>query len=493
MAKQTFKILFVASEVTPYAKTGGLADVASALPSALKALGHDVRVVMPYYRMAKETGKPVRTILDSLEVPIADRRETARLLEGELPNGTPIYFLQKDSYYDREFLYGTPQGDYPDNAERFMYFSRAIPELLRALSFRPDVIHCNDWQTGLVPVYLKTLYQDDPLLKEVASLYTIHNLAFQGLFWHLDMPLTGLPPQLFSPEGIEFYGKINLTKAGIVFADIITTVSKKYSQEIQTPEYGCGLEGVLRARSAALYGILNGADYGEWNPASDDLIAAKYDLEHLEGKKLCKKDLLTEYDLSHREHTPVLGMISRLNEQKGCDILLDVLGRIVDLDVTFVLLGTGDEKYQYRFQALQRQYPDRIGVKFEFNNRLAHKIEAGADMFLMPSRFEPCGLSQIYSLKYGTIPIVRATGGLDDTIQNYRVKTGRGNGFKFQAYLPEALFQKTMEAVTLYRQNPKAWHKLMQNAMKADFSWQKSTRQYLEVYRIAKERKTERL
>jgi starch synthase len=303
------------------------------------------------------------------------------------------------------------------------------------------------------------------------------------------MPMTGLPNTLFSPEGIEFYGKINLMKAGIVFADATSTVSKKYSQEIQTPEFGCGLDGVLRTRRDVLYGITNGVDYTEWNPAVDSYIVRQYNQEHLEGKKACKRDLLAEYGLPQRENTSVLGMISRLIEQKGCAILAEALERIIALDVAFVLLGTGEEQYRQRFHTLSHQYPDQIGVKFEFNNRLAHKIEAGADMFLMPSRFEPCGLNQIYSLKYGTIPIVRATGGLDDTIQPYKVKTGRGNGFKFQEYSATALFQTVAEAVTLYRQNPKAWHKLLTNAMQADFSWQKVARYYLELYRIAKAQK----
>ncbi|RMF88822.1 MAG: glycogen synthase GlgA, partial [Nitrospinota bacterium] len=451
MARRTArarKILYVTPEVAPLATTGGLGDVAGALPPTLRALGHDVRVVMPYYRAVKEKGIAVQPVGSVFPVPLGERNESCQILQAEMQGGVPLYLVQKDKYYDREFLYGPPQGDYPDNAERFIFFCRAIPEMVRREVFHPEVIHANDWQTGLIPVYLKTLYREDPRLQGIKTVFTIHNLAYQGLFWYFDLPLTGLPPSLFSPEGIEFYGKISLMKAGIVFADVINTVSKKYREEIQTEAFGCGLDGVLRARRHVLYGILNGVDYQEWNPATDRYIVAHYDPEHLEGKRLCKQDLLSWYGLPQDEEKPVIGMVTRLVEQKGCDLVAEAMDRLLALGVSFVLLATGEERYQQLFQTLRQRYPAQVGVRIEFNHALAHKVVAGADMLLMPSRFEPCGLTQIYALKYGTIPVVHATGGLDDTIQNYKVKTGRGNGFKFQEYSATALLQKVEEALT---------------------------------------------
>jgi len=420
------KILIASPEIVPFAKTGGLADVSGALPKALEKLGEDVTAIMPKYRAVDDKKFGLEYTGINIQVPISNRIEEAKIYKGYINSHQPvankeipIYFIDKKEYYDRPYLYGTPAGDYPDNAERFIYFDRAILETCKTIGLKPDVIHCHDWQTGMVPVYLKTLYKDDPFFKETSTLFTVHNLGYQGLFWHLDMHLTNLGWDIFSPDGIEFYGKINILKGGLVYSDAITTVSKTYSQEIQTKEYGCGLDGVLRKRKDDLYGVENGIDYEEWNPATDKYLSAKYLKENLSGKWDCKKDLLNIYGLKASKEVPVLSVISRLADQKGFDLIAEIMDDLMKLDVQFVLLGTGEDKYHKLFEDIGKKYPSKAGIKIGFDNALAHKIEAGADMFLMPSRYEPCGLNQLYSLKYGTIPIVRATGGLNDTIENY--------------------------------------------------------------------------
>jgi starch synthase len=482
--EQKLKILIASPEVAPFAKTGGLADVAGALPKALERLGHEVRVILPKHAMVDRGDFPQTRALDRLSLPISDRLVDSVVYETKLGQAVPVYLLANDAYYNRSELYRTSGGDYPDNAERFIYFSKAVPEIAKRVGFQPDCIHCNDWQTGLVPLYLRTLYHEDPFFARTGTLFTIHNLAYQGLFWHYDWPMLGIGWEYFTPEGIEFYGRINFLKAGIVFAQIINTVSKTYSKEIQTPEFGHGLEGILKARAKDLFGIVNGIDYDEWSPAADKWIAAHYDERRLEGKETCKRDLLQQFGLPFRPDWPVLGVISRLASQKGFDLLAEIMEDLLERDLFFVLLGTGDQVYHDLFEGIGKQFSEKTGICLGFDNSLAHKIEAGSDMFLMPSRYEPCGLNQLYSLKYGTIPVVRSTGGLADTIRNYNPRTRKGNGFSFKAYSSAKLVDAIDRALILYRDRRK-WKNLMRNAMQEDYSWDASARQYLKLYRKA--------
>ncbi|MGQ9646254.1 MAG: glycogen synthase GlgA [Thermodesulfobacteriota bacterium] len=479
------RILFVTPEAVPFAKTGGLADVAGALPKYLRALGCQIKLVMPYYRMVRKAGFPVHPIAEEMEVTVGNDSLKVDLYQGQLNQEIPVYFIGREEFYDREYLYGTPKGDYFDNLERFIFFSKAALQLCRTLSFSPDIIHHHEWQTGLVPAYIRSIYQDDPLFSRTGIVFTIHNLAYQGLYRKEKFWLTGLPDQMYNPEGIEFWERINLMKAGIVYADVINTVSHRYSEEIQTPEFGYGLEGVLRKRREDLYGILNGVDYQEWDPSHDPHLAARYELKDLSGKRACKKDLLKEFNLPPSlEKLPLLSMISRLADQKGFDLLAAILEELFSLDIGFVLLGTGEQKYHDLFQQVAHRYPQKAGIRIAYDDRLAHKIEAGADLFLMPSKYEPCGLNQIYSLRYGTIPVVRATGGLDDTILQYDPATGTGNGFKFSRYDAKEFLNQIKTAISFFYQ-PKHWKQLLQNAMTADFSWQRSAEAYLQLYRKA--------
>jgi len=476
------KILFAASEVTPFAKTGGLADVAGSLPDALALLGHRVITVMPYYRSVREGSFNLKLYDKSLSVPFKGCHLDAGIHTVGLKRNTQAYFIERDEFFDRSGLYGTPRGDYFDNPERFIFFSRSVIELTKLIGFQPDIIHCHDWQTSLIPVYLKSLYADDPVLTRSKSVFTIHNLAYQGVFPAEMMRVSELPLELFVMKGLEYYGKMNFMKGGIVFSDAITTVSEKYAQEIQTPEFGYGLEGVLRERRAQVHGILNGVDYQSWNPKTDPHIAANFDSRNLSGKKACKQDLAKIYGLKGTSGVPIIGIVSRLADQKGFDILAEAMDELLKLDLHLVLLGTGDAKYEKQFDALGKKHAGRLGVKIAFDNVLAHKIEAGSDMFLMPSKYEPCGLNQMYSLKYGTIPIVRATGGLDDTIQKFDSRTGEGNGFKFTDYSSNALLAEVNRALELYGDSSN-WLTLVRNAMRMDFSWKRSALKYEGIYR----------
>ncbi|HLE08018.1 MAG TPA: glycogen synthase GlgA [Thermodesulfobacteriota bacterium] len=477
------KVIIASPEALPFAKTGGLADVTGALPLALKKLGCSVTLFMPLYREVQQKGfSGIEKTGVSVTVPVGGRNVAAEVFKGET-EGIPVYFLKRDEYFDRTYLYTTPDGDYFDNLERFTFFSRAALEAISALNLKPDIIHCNDWQTGLIPAYIKSIYSQP--LCGAATVFTIHNIAYQGLFPSMFFDATGLPRSLFNQEGIEYWGSINLLKAGIVFSDIVTTVSETYSREIQTPEYGYGLEGVLKKKSDSVFGVLNGVDYSEWDPETDEFIAKNYSGNNLKGKSLCKKDLLKEYSLKLKPDAPVIGVISRLAAQKGFDILSEAMDSLMDSGLGMVVLGTGERKYQELFQKLSEKYPQKLGVKITFDNAIAHKIEAGCDMFLMPSRYEPCGLNQMYSLRYGAIPVVRATGGLDDTIKDY--KDG-GNGFKFTEYSAKALVEKVKEALDVYR-DKKAWELLQKKAMREDFSWEMSAKRYMELYNLALKKK----
>jgi len=473
-------ILFASSEVTPFAKTGGLADVSASLPEAMASLGHQVRVVMPLYRSVIEGNFNLKEA-GAVEIPLGDSVFQEKVFSREEKPNLLIYFIKHDEFFDRSSLYGTTEGDYPDNAERFIFFSRGILHLAKMIDFKPDIIHCNDWQTGLVPVYLKSLDKDDLFFRSTKTIFTIHNLAYQGIFQKDYMAVSGLPSDVFSMEGIEYYGKMNFMKGSIVFSDIITTVSEKYAEEIKTSEYGYGLDGVLQGRSSDVYGILNGVDYGTWSPEADPHIAANYDINDLSGKARCKEDLRQIFKLTGSQDDPIIGMISRLADQKGFDLLVEAMDELLKMNLSLVLLGTGDKKYEDVFAELGKKHKGRLEIKIAFDNVLAHKIEAGSDMFLMPSRYEPCGLNQMYSLKYGTVPIVRETGGLADTIKEFDPGTGEGNGFKFKDYSSKALLGKVEKALSVYH-NQERWLKLTKNAMEEDFSWKKSALKYEQIY-----------
>ncbi len=474
------KILFAASEAFPFAKTGGLADVAGSLPLALAARGHDVRLVMPRYRSVDPERFGLKHIA-TFYVPMESWQERCDILEGRMGKNVTVYFVDKGIYFDRPELYRTALADYPDNAERFAYFSRAALELCRTLDFRPDIVHGNDWQTGLLPLFLKTIYRGAAPFVKTKSVFTVHNLGYQGLFRQEAMRFLGIGWEHFTPEGIEFWGKISFLKAGLVYADAITAVSKTYSQEVQTPEYGHGLDGVLAKRSAELYGILNGIDYAEWDPARDTAIAKKYAALRPNAKTVCKRELLKDIDLPASDKL-LIGMVTRLVQQKGLDILVDALPEMMALGLQLVVLGTGEEQYHRMLTDAAALYPEQMRVLLQYDDRVAKKIYAGCDLFLMPSHYEPCGLGQMIALKYGAVPVVRRTGGLADTVLDYDPKTGRGTGFVFADYTAPALVECLKRALALYA-NKKKWGLLMQAGMKRDFSWERSAGEYLKVYR----------
>lgn len=494
--KKGLKVLVASAEVVPFAKTGGLADVAGALPLALKELGCDVRVIMPKYKAISDEVYNLKVVA-RLQFPIGNVPKLCVLKVGYFPKTeVPVYFLENEEYYgrsiDNKSLYVDPATakPYPDNDERFIFFCRGILEALPELEWTPDVIHCNDYHTALVPLYLRTLYANKEQFTDTATIFSIHNMAYQGTFEKEAVLLAGLPPQMFYPlSPIEFWGKFNFMKAGLAYANIINTVSEKYAREIQTPEYGSGLEGVLVSRSEDLYGILNGVDYDIWNPEKDTFIKANYSVEDIENKKKCKRELQKDFDLTVRKKdSPLLGIVSRLDEQKGFDLLEKVMPEVIKMDLQLVLLGTGKKEYEELFTKFNQENPKQIGVRIGFDNALAHKIEAGCDIFLMPSRYEPCGLNQMYSLKYGTVPVVRATGGLADTIKEYDSTTGEGNGFVFEKYDSDEFLAAIKRAVELYA-NKETWEKIMKNGMQQDFSWKASAKKYMGLYEKAVDKK----
>jgi starch synthase len=475
------RILFVASEGLPFSKTGGLADVIEALPKALVAQGHDVAVVLPRYRNTQIKN----VLIKSLTVPMGTALRFPAIADGGRPGGVQYFFVDDPEYFDREQLYGVGGRDYADNAERFAEFARVAIELAKQL-WLPDVIHCHDWQSALVPVLLRTAYTADPQLSPIPVIFTIHNMGYHGLFPRDLLARIGLPDSLFRVDGLEFFGHVNYLKGGLVFSDYLTTVSRKYAQEIQTTEYGHGLDGVVRTRADHLVGILNGVDYSIWNPEVDALIAARYSAKDLTGKQVCKRDLLSQFQLPEENLTRALiGIVSRFADQKGFDLFAQVADELMEEDLAIVALGSGEAKHERMFRELAQQFPERLSVKIAYDNTLAHKIEAGADMFLMPSRYEPCGLNQIYSLRYGTVPVVRATGGLDDTIEPFDPVSGRGNGFKFSEYTGPALLAAVREALAAYA-DKRTWQRLQTNGMAQDFSWNASALEYGRLYDVAR-------
>jgi len=483
------RICFCTSEAVPFAKTGGLADVAGALPAALAEAGCDVRIVLPGYR-AIDRGKFSFRTIGTAEVPLGGERVTAEFLESRLPapagRPVPVYLVAHEPSFGRAGLYGEGGKDYEDNLERFTVFGRSVLALPGLLRWAPDVMHCQDWQTGLIPVWLR----EEPrpaALDGAATLFTIHNLAYQGLFPPERLFATGLGRRVFTMRGLEFYGNISLLKGGLVYADRLSTVSEQYAREIQTPEFGCGLEGVLRERADDLVGILNGVDYSAWDPSVDRHLAARYTPDDLSGKAVCKRDLQQSQRLAGAAEAPLVGMISRLADQKGLDLVAAVLDRLVGTGAQFVLLGTGEPKYHEMFRAFRERYAGRVAVTLGFDDGLAHRIEAGADIFLMPSRYEPSGLNQLYSLRYGTVPVVRRTGGLADTIVDATpdaLARGTANGFVFESMEPSALWDALERALQTFR-NRRVWTQLQQTGMRQDFSWRRAAGRYLDTYRRA--------
>lgn len=467
------KLLYASSEVFPYSKTGGLADVAGALPLALKGLGTDVAIITPLYKGIDKRFK-VKKRGESYSIQISSNNSEAEILETKLKGKVPVYFVDCKKYYYRDELYTTKEGDFPDNAERFIFFSRLIVEFAMRNGY--DVIHLNDWQTAMAAVYAKVLYKFQGKV-----LLTIHNLGYQGLFWHFDMHLTNLDWSYFNPKALEFWGKINFLKGGIYFSDAVTTVSPTYAKEILNEKDGFGLNGVLNDVKERLYGIINGIDYNEWSPVKDKYVIANYNEKTVNtGKKRCKKDLLKTLNLAERLDIPVFGMISRIANQKGFNLLLDISEDLMKRELYLVILGSGEKKYEEALASLKMRYPEKVALSLGFNNELAHKIEAGADFFLMPSLYEPCGLNQMISMVYGTVPVVSSVGGLNDTVTDIE-ESKDGCGIKFSPDKPENLLNAVDRALNLYS-NPKKFGNVRKKAMARDFSWKSSAAKYSELY-----------
>ncbi len=463
--------------------------MSSGLPRALKEIGCDIRVITPGYARPSDTSDKLGKIVESLPIRIGERSEEGGLYESRLPNtSVPVYFVSHDKYFNRKGLYQEDGNDYADNLERFTFFSMAVLYTIKKLGWKPDIIHCNDWQTSLIPVYLKAMVKEDKDLidfyKSCGTLFTIHNLGYQGLFMGDKFPLTGLRWTVFNMNGLEFYGKINLLKGGILFSDIVNTVSPTYSQEIQTEELGHGLHGVLQARRGDLYGILNGVDYKEWDPSIDKHIAARYSLKSTSRKKICKRDLQKNCGLTIKD-VPIIGIVSRLDDQKGFDILIKIMDELMQLEIQMVILGTGRPKYQDILKRFATKYPTKISVNLFFDDTLARKIEAGADIFLLPSKYEPCGLNQLYSFRYGTVPVAHKTGGLADTIIDYtpsNIAMDRTTGFLFNHYSAEDLLKAILLALSVYGDKAR-WKRLITSGMKSDFSWKRSAGEYVKLYK----------
>ena len=470
----------VTPEAHPFAKTGGLAEVSAALPDALARLGHSVTLVLPRYRGIDLTGTTaldLRFALGSTEVSLTVR-------ERPIAERITLALVDAPSLFDRDGLYGDAAGDYPDNAWRFAVFCRGALEYARARGRRPSIIHAHDWQSALVPVYQKMLFSPDPIVGGVPAVFTIHNLAFQGVFPSSTLPAIGLPWDVMHVNALEYWGKINYLKGGINFSEQITTVSPTYAREIMQPELGFGLDGVLSRRAADVVGILNGIDTTRWNPAADPFVPASFDPDNLRGKRDAKRALLEAVGLlpdPGAPQKPVIGLISRLTDQKGFDLVAEAADELMTLDAAWVMLGSGESRYEQLWRTLAARYPGRVSATIGFDERLAHLIEAGADLFLMPSRFEPCGLNQMYSLRYGTVPIVRATGGLRDTVEDFDPATGRGTGFVFADYSPGAMVSAVRRALATF--GGPQWPQIQKAGMQQDHSWDASAREYVKVYR----------
>jgi starch synthase len=491
------KILFATTEAVPFAKTGGLGDVCGSLPQELANLGHEPVVIMPAFRSAVNCGRPIERTGISFEVPIGRKMVGGTFLRSSLPgNGSradevPVYLVEHNGYFDRPDLYNERGKDYRDNCERFVFFARAALEAITKLDLGTEVVHAHDWTAALVPAYLKTTLRGVAPYDSLVSMLTVHNIAYQGSFWHWDMELTGIDWKYFNWKQMEYYGNLNFLKSGLAFADLITTVSPRYAQD---PPLSCGMEGILSHRRDDLFGIINGVDYSVWNPEIDpNLNGHNYGVQNFtDGKRGCKAALQQEFGLPVVEGQPLVAIIGRLADQKGFDLVAEVIGQWAETsNVQWVILGTGDPRYHELLTTLAQRFPEKVAVRLTFSNELAHRIEAGADIFLMPSRYEPCGLNQLYSLKYGTVPVVHATGGLADTITNLTDATlaaGTANGFSFDNYTPVALAQTLERACQTFYNRP-VWEQLIRTGMSQDWSWNHSAREYSRLYELALSRR----
>ena len=476
------RIVFAASECVPYINTGGLADVLGALPKEIARQGHQVTMYLPFYKQVSAKVKERVVAIRSLTIPFQYYNRFVTVLNGGMQDGVQFYFIDCPELFDREYVYATPTGDYQDNWERFGLFSRAVLESTKILGV-PDVFHVHDWETAMLPVYLHTVYYFDPALRSAGTVLTVHNAGYQGWFPAETVAKLLLPWEIFIPERAEHYNTLNYLKGGVVYSDMLTTVSRKYAEEIQTAEFGNGLEGAFRRRAADLHGILNGIDTVKWDPATDGNIAAHYTAENLEGKSKCRRDLLHAFGLEHaKDEAPVLGIVSRFATQKGFDLLAQIADQIAAEDIYLAVLGDGEPYYENVFRSLQERHPGKISARIPYDRALAHKVGAGADIFLMPSRYEPCGLGQLYALRYGTIPVVRATGGLDEAVAEWNHETKDGTGFKFYGYAPGDFLAAIQRAVALFKNDKESWTKLVRNAMAEDHSWPKPAAEYIKLY-----------
>jgi starch synthase len=477
------KILIASSEVHPYSKSGGLADMVGALGKSLGRAGHEVGLVTPLYRGILEKLPEIQKTDITLELPLGSLLVRAHVWSLQPSTGLTIYFIEQPEFYDRVALYTENGVDYPDNAQRFIFFSKAIAHLARHLPWKPELVHLHDWQTGLVPVFILHEKLTEGWGTTPHTCFTIHNLAYQGHFPSSAYQFTNLPPEYFNFRGLEFHGHMNCMKAGIVYSDVITTVSPRYAREITTEAFGCGLDPVLRLRQESLYGILNGVDYEEWNTEFNKNLRHSFTSVALEGKAMGKGALQQEYGLPVKANVPLFANITRLAEQKGVDIQLGALEEMLAADIQFMLLGSGAPDYETAYLQLAKRYPTKVAVRLGFDQGLSHRIEAGADFFLMPSRYEPCGLNQMYSLRYGTVPIVRRTGGLDDSVVDISEDAEHANGIKFEEYSVRALAKAIRKALVVY-QDPELLTHYRQNGMQTDFSWERTAQEYLEVYEV---------
>jgi len=475
------RLLLASSEVHPYSKSGGLADMVAALAKVLGRAGHQVGLVTPLYRGIRERFPQIRWFDYRVDLPFGPGRASAEVWTDQPSPGVTVYFIDRPEFYDRAALYSAGGWDYPDNAQRFIFLSKSVTYLARYLAWQPELVHVHDWQTGLVPLMILHQRLHEGWVRAPRTCLTIHNLAYQGRFHRAVYEFTNLPPDYFHPDGIEFWGMMNCLKAGISYADLLTTVSPRYAREITTPEFGYGLDPILRARQDALVGILNGVDYEEWNTTNNPYLKHPYSLEDLSGKSANKCELQREFALPVDLAVPLFASVTRLADQKGVDIQLGALEEMLAADLQFILLGSGSPEFERAYLSLAARHPKKVGVRIGFDQGLSHRIEAGSDFFLMPSRFEPCGLNQMYSQRYGTIPVVRVTGGLDDTIIDLTEDEAKADGIKFREYSVRALAKAIRKALVLY-QNPPLLLQMRRNAMKADFSWDRTRREYEKVF-----------
>jgi len=480
---QKMRVLYVSPEVSPFAKSGELADVAAALPKYLSLRGIDISLIIPKYRRPEIESSAPELVFAELPVPLGGKITKASIYRTEAGE-YPVYFVDNPKYFWREKIYGPATGDYLDNDERFIFFNRAVLEFLLKAHLPVDVIHSNSWPAALIPVFLRTHYLKEPLFKEIATVLTVHNAGYQGEFPPESLALTEIDWNSFNSRELSYSKRFNFLKTGLIFSDVINTVSSAYKKEVQTKKHGFGLEKILRSRRNDFFSIRNGVDYELWNPENDPFLAANFSLRSLDGKKICKQDLAREFGFSLAPQTPVVALTSYLTRYKGFDLLLGAMDELVKMDLGMIVCGQGDEKYEKEFSRLKKKYPGKIAVRFEMEPWLAHKIVAGADIFLIPSLHEPCGLNQLYGFRYGTVPVVRATGGLKETVKSFDRKTLRGNGFVFKEYSSEALLRTLKEALDCY-QEPPLWRKIMEEGLRQNFSWEIAAREYLELYERA--------